>query len=100
MVESVIQRKFQSSSRIAEVTEYFQISGDEDGGRLDRAGEVRLLQQLLETSHDIYYRSDWRGHINNCFIVIYQEGVPWSGCGSLTVPDILRDLDTVLILQF
>ena len=59
MLESVILRKFQSSSGIAAVTEWFRISDsgdDEIMGKLDRAGEVRLLQHLLENSHEIFYR--------------------------------------------
>ena len=59
MLESAILRKFQSSSRIAMVTEWFRISGDEEepeDGKLDRAAEVRLLQHLLETQHDTFYR--------------------------------------------
>ena len=54
MLESVISRKFQSSSRIAAVTEVLRIS--EHDGDMSRAGEVRLLQHLLETSHDMFYR--------------------------------------------
>ena len=59
MVEAVILRKFRSSSGIAAVTEWFRISETEDdemSGKLDRAGEVRLLQHLLENSHQIFYR--------------------------------------------
>ena len=41
------------------VTEWFRISGEEEepeDGKLDRAAEVRLLQHLLETQHDTFYR--------------------------------------------
>ena len=59
MLESVILQKFRSSSGIAAVTEWFRISDNDDDeitGKFDRAGEVRLLQHLLETSHETYYR--------------------------------------------
>ena len=59
MLESVILQKFRSSSGIAAVTEWFRISDNDDDeitGKLDRAGEVSLLQHLLENSHDTYYR--------------------------------------------
>ena len=59
MLESVILQKFRSSSGITAVTEWFRISDNDDDeitGKLDRAGEVRLLQHLLENYHEIYYR--------------------------------------------
>ena len=60
MLESVILRKFRSSSGIAAVTQWFRISDHDDDevtGKMDRAGEVRLLQDLLENSHETFYRS-------------------------------------------
>lgn len=62
MLETVILRKFLSSSRPDAVSEWFRISGEDASGRLERAGEVRLLQHLLETSHDVYYRQVFPGN--------------------------------------
>ena len=59
MLESVILRKFRSSSGIAADTEWFRISDDDEDemtGKMDRAGEVRMLQNLLENSHETFYR--------------------------------------------
>ena len=59
MLESVILRKFRSSSGIAADSGWFRISDndeDEMTGKMDRAGEVRMLQHLLENSHETFYR--------------------------------------------
>jgi len=55
MVQSLITKKFHSSSSQPIITEWFRSSLAEQG-ELDRAGEVRLLQHLLETTHDQLYR--------------------------------------------
>ena len=55
MVETTIVKKFKASSSQPLVSEWFRSSLAKQGG-LDRAGEVRLLQHLLETTHDQLYR--------------------------------------------
>jgi len=55
MLQSLIIKKFSSSSSQPIITEWFRSSLAEQG-ELDRAGEVRLLQHLLETTHDQLYR--------------------------------------------
>jgi len=65
MLRSVILKKFHSSSRFSTVSHLFRISeeslGESYGENLDRAGEVRLLQHLLETTHDSFYRQVYPG---------------------------------------
>ena len=55
MVQSLVTKKFNSSSNQPIVAEWFRSSLAHQG-ELDRAGEVRLLQHLLETTHDQLYR--------------------------------------------
>ena len=56
MVQSLVIKKFHSSSGQPMVAEWFRSSLSGQQGDLDRAGEVRLLQHLLETTHDQMYR--------------------------------------------
>ena len=55
MLQCLVIRKFCSSSSQPMVAEWFRSSLAQQG-ELDRAGEVRLLQHLLETTHDQMYR--------------------------------------------
>lgn len=55
LVQSLVTKKFNSSSNQPIVAEWFRSSLAHQG-ELDRAGEVRLLQHLLETTHDQLYR--------------------------------------------
>ena len=64
MVQSIVSKMFETSSRMCRDKERFSIDQESSGPNteVDRAGDIRHLQSLLEDVHDSHFRQVFPGH--------------------------------------
>ena len=64
MLQSIVLKKMKGSKPLGERKEWFSIDNEQEDEEsekpqsqgLDRAGEIRELQNLLENAHSLHYR--------------------------------------------
>ena len=73
IIQSVVVKRFRGSPQSRE--EWFSIDQEatEPCSQLDRAGEIRLLQSLLESVHSLYYRQVFPGHESLASLVLTHQ---------------------------